>query len=328
MRGQRIAQTRKASGFRSRGTRRVRCAVHESEQTLATGLPGYTQARGEVIRCRACNTFFAHTAVAVAIKHAGSVVHRNLVEVEQVAIVMAAALLPDTSHTLNGIIRRGIYGRPGRTAVIGRGYEHIPLARKTIGLIVTVYVRAKKTYRCTARAAANRLDFHSVLHAVKCAKVEIIGPSHTVIVTDLYVSMTLGRIARRDRLVVHVGVVNCAIRVDGDRRIGAFRLRDAAVNDELLPGHARIRADGATLRTATMIDRQPHTAIRSNANVTVQTMALGDTVALVCQHARTVTVAERITALTSGRSHYGLRATLDSRTLMALIPKRISHSLH
>src|SRR6266851_9863186 len=109
MRSQRIARAGKACGFRSQCARCVRRAVHESEQTLATGLSGHTHVRGGVIRSCAGNTFFAHTPVAVAIKHAASVVHRNLVEVEQVAIVMTAALLPDSRHTLNWIIRRGVY---------------------------------------------------------------------------------------------------------------------------------------------------------------------------------------------------------------------------
>src|SRR5882762_1244709 len=108
MRGKRIAHTRKASRFRSHGGRRVRGAIHECEQASATRLTGDAHVSGEVIGSRARDTLLTNTAVAVAIKHAAAVIHRNLVEVEQVAFVMSAALLPDTGHILNRIVRRGV----------------------------------------------------------------------------------------------------------------------------------------------------------------------------------------------------------------------------
>ena len=56
------------------------------------------------------------------------------------------------------------------------------------------------------------------------AEIEVIGPGHAVIMAHLDVGMTLRWVTRRYRLVVHVGIVNGAIAVDPDRRIGALLL--------------------------------------------------------------------------------------------------------
>ena len=105
-------------------------------------------------------------------------------------------------------------------------------------------------------------------------------------------------------------------------------MRDATVDDELVPGNARISADCATLCAATVVDRKPDTSVLGYSYVTVKTVTLGKTVALICIHARTIAVAERIAALTSGRSDDRLRAVIDRLTLISLIRKWISESRH
>src|SRR6266480_6965526 len=110
-----------------------------------------------------------------------------------------------------------------------------------------------------------------------CADVEVISPRHAVIwiaVTYLDACVTFRRIPSRDRLIVDVGVVNGATRVDRDRRIGALGLRDAARDDELLPSCAPICAQCAALLAAALINRQPDGTIWRYVKVAVQTAAL------------------------------------------------------
>ena len=111
-----------------------------------------------------------------------------------------------------------------------------------------------------------------------CADVEVISPRDTVIwiaVTYLDACVTFRRIPSGDRLIVDVGVVNGATRVDRDRRIGALGLRDAARDDELLPSCSSICAQCAALLASALIDREPGCAIGRNVKMAVQTAALG-----------------------------------------------------
>ena len=79
---------------------------------------------------------------------------------------------------------------------------------------------------------------------------------------DLNVSVAFRRVASRDGLVVHIGVVNGAISGDGDGWIGAVALRVAAGNNKLIPNRTRICTQRSALRSAALIDRQPGCAIR------------------------------------------------------------------
>src|SRR5207247_2118896 len=102
-----------------------------------------------------------------------------------------------------------------------------------------------------AGAATCRFDFSVVLDAVRCADVEIISPRDAVIwiaVTYLDARVTFRRIPSGNRLIVDIGIVNSAIRVDRDRRIGALDLRDAARDNTFTPSGTAIRAHSATFR--------------------------------------------------------------------------------
>ena len=60
-------------------------------------------------------------------------------------------------------------------------------------------------------------------------------------------SMSFWRFACADRLVVYIGVVNCAVSIDRNRRISAGPLWKSARHSEDVPGYTRIRAEYAAL---------------------------------------------------------------------------------
>src|SRR5439155_1073703 len=166
----------------------------------------------------------ADTAVAVSIQDSAFVIDRDFVEVEQVAVLVAAPLLPDAGHALDGIVRRGVDRDPGPAPVIGRGDERVPDPRETVRLVVAGHVGADEAAGGAARAAADRLGVHGVLDSVRRADVEIIDPGQAAVLADLDVDMPFGRIAGRHRLVVDVAVIGRAVVVDRHGGIGALGL--------------------------------------------------------------------------------------------------------
>ena len=132
MGSRRIARAREARRFR----RHWLCCVKTGEQALTSGLPRHAHEGDKVVGCRARNATQSHAAVAVSVESTPFVVHRDFVEIEQVSIIMAAALLPDAGFALNGIVGSGVNRHPGLAFVIGGGDESVPFAGETAGLIV------------------------------------------------------------------------------------------------------------------------------------------------------------------------------------------------
>ena len=127
----------------------------------------------EIVGCRAGDTAWGHAAIAVAIEHPAFAVHGDFVKVEKVTVLMAAALLPDAGHALNGIVRGGVDRRPGHAAVVGGGDERIPFAREAYRLVIARDIGAREANGRAAGAAAYCLDLRCVLDAVRGADVEI-----------------------------------------------------------------------------------------------------------------------------------------------------------
>src|SRR6266853_2941947 len=100
MRSVLIASTGEARRFRNQGCGCVGVCVVARENSLATRLARHAHEGDKIVGCGAGNTAFGHAAVAVAIEHPAFAVHRDFVEVEKVAVLMAATLLPDASHAL------------------------------------------------------------------------------------------------------------------------------------------------------------------------------------------------------------------------------------
>src|SRR5207237_10816092 len=105
----------------------------------------------------------------------------------------------------------------------------------------------------------------------------------------------------RDGFIIYIGIINCAIGVDGDGWISALLLRNRARNSELRPGGGRSRAEGAALFATALIDRKPNCAIRRNMEMAMQAPASGGRPAIVGWRSHCcVAHLQVITALTSG----------------------------
>src|SRR6202045_3579844 len=140
MRSRRIADTRKASGFRHLRRRSVSIGIVACEERLAARLTRHAHVSDEIIRCGACDATRRDAAVAVAIEDSAFVVDCDLIKIEQIPVLRASPLLPDPRHALNRIVRRGVDGPPGNAAVISSSDECIPFAWETICLVIAVNV--------------------------------------------------------------------------------------------------------------------------------------------------------------------------------------------
>src|SRR5207237_8013455 len=145
-------------------------------------------------------------------------------------------------------------------------------AREAYRLVVAGEIGAQEANGRAAGATADCFDFGGILDAVSCADVEVISPRDAIIgvaVTDLDARMAFWRIASRHGVIVDVGVVNGAIGVDRDRRIGALDRRGAARDDELLPSYASICAQRAALVASAVTDWQPAGSVRPHTDLTM-----------------------------------------------------------
>src|SRR3981081_454486 len=144
----------------------VRTCIIGGEQTLAARLTCHAHECDKIVSRSAGDTTFGHATVTVAIKHAAFVVDGDFVEVEKVAVQMAATLLPDARHALHRIIRGGVTRRPSHAAVVGGGYERVPFTGETYRLVVARDIGAQEANGRAAGASADRLDFGGILDAV------------------------------------------------------------------------------------------------------------------------------------------------------------------
>src|SRR5439155_24146642 len=233
-------------------------------------------------------------------------------------VLVAAPLLPDAGHALDGIVRRGVDRDPGPAPVIGRGDERVPDPRETVRLVVAGHVRADEAAGGAARAAADRLGVQGGLDPVRRADVEVIDPGQAAVMADLDVDMPFGRIAGRNRLVVDVAVISGAVAVDRHGGIGPLGLGHAPADHELAPGGARIGARHAPLSAVALPDRQPGRAVRCYVHVAVQTAAALGTAPRIGRHAGTPGHAEVEAALAHRWADDVLRAV---QRVLALIQR-------
>src|SRR5437879_3555117 len=132
-----IARRGKTGGLWRNGFGRV--WIKQCKDRLTAELSSHPHMRGEVVRCTPRDTADRHATITITIEDTALVVDRDLIKIEQVAILMAATSLPDRAHVLNRIVRGSIDSSPSNTAVVGRGDVCVPFAGKTVGLVVTVY---------------------------------------------------------------------------------------------------------------------------------------------------------------------------------------------
>src|SRR5438093_4195171 len=169
----RIARTGQTWRFRRSWFYRVKIG----EQRFAAGLPRHSHKCDKIIGCCARDAARCHASVAVSIESASVVVHRDFVEIQQIAVVVAAALLPDTGPALNGIIWRGVDCHPRLTLVVGGGNERVPFARETAGLVIARLIGAYEAASGASGTSADRLGMCSILDSMRCTNIDIANPS-------------------------------------------------------------------------------------------------------------------------------------------------------
>src|SRR5437660_778676 len=270
MRTGRIARPGQAGRFR-----RFRFYwVKIGEQRLATGLPRHSHKGDKIIGRCACDAAFGHTSIAIAVENPASVVHGDFVEIQQIAVLMTATLLPNAGVTLNWIVWRSVDGCPCLPSIVGRGNEGIPFARETGGLVVAWLIGGYEAASGASSTPADRLGMHSILDPMRCTNIDVANPSLAAVRADFHMNVALRRTVRRHRLVVHVAEISDVVAINSDRRIGTIDLRPAAGNKKLVPSSAPVSAQGTALRASAMPDWQPHSAIRRHVDMAVQTAAL------------------------------------------------------
>src|SRR5436190_22509013 len=155
MRTGRIARAGQARSFRRRWFYRVKI----SEQRLAAGLPRHSHKRDKIIGRCACDAAFGHTSIAVAVENPAPIVHGDFVEIQQIAVLVTATLLPNAGVTLNRIVWRSVDGYPCLPSIVSRGNKGIPFARETVGLVVAWLIGG---YEAASGASSTPADCFSV----------------------------------------------------------------------------------------------------------------------------------------------------------------------
>src|SRR5438270_8122802 len=260
MRTGRIARAGQAGSFRRCWFYRVKIG----EQGLAAGLPRHSHKGDKIIGRCACDAAFGHTSIAVAIENPASVVHGDFVEIQQIAVLVTATLLPNAGVTLNRIVWRSVDGYPCLPSIVGCGNKGIPFARETIGLVVTWLICAYEATTGASSTPADRLGMHSILDPMRCTNIDVANPSLAAVRADFDMNVALGGIVRRDRLIVHMTKICGVIAIDCNGRIRAITLRPAASDKKFAPYGAAIGAEGATLCAVTALNWKPNSAIRSH----------------------------------------------------------------
>src|SRR5579864_4293897 len=291
---------------------------------LMAGLARDAHVGDEIVRTGSANTASAHATIAVAIKNMTFVVDGDFVEVEQIALKVAAALLPNSGPGLNRVVRRGVDGGPGFAAVISRGDERIPAPGKTQSLVIAGDICAEEADRCAARAAADGFDFSRVHNAVSRTEIEVVRPrnrvAHRVEMSYLHPGVTFRWLALSNRLIVHVRIVNRAVGIDRDGRISARPLRNSSRHLEGMPGCAGVGAEQTALHSAALRNRQPNCAVGRDVKVAVQSAAISVrrtwSLAGVGQNRRAVAGTEIVAAITSRRTHNVLRTIVNRLPLI------------
>ena len=138
--------------------------------------------------------------------------------------------------------------------------------------------------------------------------------------SHLHAGVAFWWIAHRDGFIIYIGIINCAIGVDGDGWISALLLRNRARNSELRPCGGRSRAEGAALFATALIDRKPNCAIRRDMEMSMQAPASGGRTAIVRWRShRCVAHPQVIAALTGGGSNDVLRAIVNGLSLISRV---------
>src|SRR5256885_6995286 len=159
MRTGRIARPGRTGSFRRCRFYRVKIG----EQGLAAGLPRHSHKRDKIVGRCARDAARRHAAVAVSVENASMIVHSNFVEIQQIAVLVTATLLPNTGVTLNRIVWRSVDRYPRLTLIVSSGDKGIPFAWETVCLVVTWLICSYEAASSSAGGPPDRLGMRSVL---------------------------------------------------------------------------------------------------------------------------------------------------------------------
>src|SRR5437763_952073 len=195
-------------------------------ERFAAALPCHPHEADLVVTGGAIDAGLRHTAIAKAIERVALGIDSDFIEVEQiaVAILAAAAPLPNAGSPLHGIVRRTVNRHPVRAIVISGGDERIPHAWEGPGLIIASDIRAEETDCSAAAVTAHRLNLGCVDDAVSSADIDVRTPGDcaaaaytgkriddaTAKRANGHASVAFGATG----LVVNVRIVDAAIRIN------------------------------------------------------------------------------------------------------------------
>src|SRR5438105_3248934 len=254
-------------------------------ERFAAALPCHPHEADLVVTGGAIDAGLRHTAIAKAIERVALRIDGDFIEVEKiaVAILTATALLPNAGRPLHWIIGRRVNCHPVCAIVVSGGNERIPHPGKGAGLIVASNVGAEEADGSATATAADSFDLGCVYDAVRGAEIDIRAPGNCAAAayTSDWINGAAGQCAYRSAsvafsatgLIVYIGVVDAAVRIDRDGWIGALGLRNAGLRRstcksarhlELGPGSAAVGAVSAALVPAALVYRQPDGAIGGN----------------------------------------------------------------
>src|ERR1700676_2234129 len=152
------------------------CAIERAEEAAAADL---ASDRGERVLGRRRSGAgvlrrIRHAAsgatVRVSHQHSAGLVHRNVIEVQQIAARIAAATIPDAT-ALHRIGRRSIHGRPGAAGIVGKGDVQMPDPEKVGGLCVTSRLRSQESEGGAVVIAGDDFGEFGVLYTKRRARI-------------------------------------------------------------------------------------------------------------------------------------------------------------
>src|SRR6266404_4318486 len=180
MRTGRIARAGQTGSFRRCWFYRIKIG----EQGLAAGLPRHSHKCDKIIGRRAGDAARRYASVAVSVENASVVVHGDFVEIQKIAVLVTATLLPNAASALNRIVWRSVDGYPSLTFIISSGNEGIPFALETVCLVVTWLIGAYEATSGPADTSADRLGMRSVLDPMRCTHIDIANPGLSAVRAD------------------------------------------------------------------------------------------------------------------------------------------------
>src|SRR6266404_5619428 len=249
-------------------------AVENFEETASANLArdgGEGVLRGGGAGCgvlRGVGDAGAGTAVGVANEDAAGFVHRDVVEVEQIAARIAAAAVPDAT-ALHGIGGRGVDGGPNAAGVIGEGDVEMPDAEEVGGLRVAGGLRAEEGEGGAVVVAGHYLGELCVLYAEGSAGVFGFQPMQSAVRGCSDFGVPVG---------IYVAEINGVVRARRDGRIAAGADALGIGNRAHRPTKTVVGGDGnADAADAISVHAafvgDVGSAIGRNANVAVQAAA-------------------------------------------------------